>query len=502
MFKYSVDADSIESAQYVCHLLRSHGLLYEWDCGIWPFDAQGVRVSIRSDVSGDSTKAALILTRDSSLLNECGFPPAKTWKEDGPWSYLVRTSTSNAIPSDAIPFRTAWATGFDAPADSSEILMMAGAAMPLRCIGAVSNRDGTLLNVIGIDLIGYLEERLLADHSVSCADWAEAYGQNLSQSLARFPHVDRLICLIRDCVCRLIDAAFPVVVGYYPVGQSAPMLITGDTDDATQDQLELYCSAIWSVKAQPCVIVMDFERFDIDSLIHLARSGVCFGVHPYAESGTEDEFRRRVNDLCRTYRGLFGIPPSAIRNHRFQWIGRQTNVELEVDHDVTFDLNCVAVNDQTWLGSASGVAFPIAYPPRSRGFRREPLHLPTCVEDDVFLFTLDYCYKPYLDGDQSPSSTIATFLDDCVLKQGNPAVLNLHPEHVESRTRYLLDAVLAWAANTDVWTPSLRMFGDWLEERERSRLSITVDGSEILVKVSGSSRLELLERSPQCHFSY
>src|SRR5580658_7397816 len=136
MFKYSVDADSLEDARYICHLLRSHGLMYEWDCGTWPFNAKGVRVSIQSNVSGNSTRAALILTRDASLLHDCGFLTATDSKANVRWVYCFPGPICDGTPPEAIPVAAAWTTSFDAPADSSQILTMASEEVPLRCIGA------------------------------------------------------------------------------------------------------------------------------------------------------------------------------------------------------------------------------------------------------------------------------------------------------------------------------------------------------------------------------
>jgi hypothetical protein len=99
--------------------------------------------------------------------------------------------------------------------------------------------------------------------------------------------------------------------------------------------------------------------------------------------------------------------------------------------------------------------------------------LPTVLEDDVLLFSFDYCYQPLISGDSLPIEAALRFLEDCIIVKKKPAVLNLHPEHITIKKRWLLDAVLIWASSINIWTPSLQEFGSWINARAKVDLEVS-----------------------------
>jgi hypothetical protein len=101
-----------------------------------------------------------------------------------------------------------------------------------------------------------------------------------------------------------------------------------------------------------------------------------------------------------------------------------------------------------------------------------PLHLPTVLEDDVFLYDYDYCYRPHGGGDSFAADLIVRFLDDWLLQQQWPAVVNLHPEHVDPTHNAVMNAVLSWASAAGVWMPTLDTFIAWIEARSRCHIDV------------------------------
>jgi len=221
-----------------------------------------------------------------------------------------------------------------------------------------------------------------------------------------------------------------------------------------------------------------------DLIVDAQRRGHCFGLHPYSASANPDEYIRNYASLSRDFATLVGGTISGVRNHRFQRIGRTLHVEMEKESRVIFDLNCVAASGHTWLGTGSGVGFPIAYPPGDGYFLAQPLHLPTILEDDVLLFDHDYCYRSFDTGDNATITQAVDYLRMWILDKRKPAVLNLHPEHVTPATRMLLDAILAWITSNNIWAPSLAEFGKWLKLRSDTRIDVISDGLVINVDAS------------------
>ncbi|MCJ7812316.1 hypothetical protein MUP95_03220, partial [bacterium] len=159
-----------------------------------------------------------------------------------------------------------------------------------------------------------------------------------------------------------------------------------------------------------------------------------------------------------------GVPISGVRNHKFQWMGRDTTIRLEQDEKVFFDLNCVASSEATWIGTGSGIGFPIPFPPDNNKFFIYPLQIPTLFEDDVFLFDHDYCYKPFQNGDSLTVAFVLNYLQEWISNKQLPAVLNLHPEHVTPFTRVLLDKIIEWISISNLWTPTLHEFANWIND--------------------------------------
>jgi hypothetical protein len=246
----------------------------------------------------------------------------------------------------------------------------------------------------------------------------------------------------------------------------------------------------------------DLDSYGAAFLRSAVERGHSIGLHPYSVDGSEEGFDVNFRSLARKHADFIGGPISAVRNHRFQRTTRLQTALLEREWNIGFDFNCVAVFDRCWLGSASSVALPTPLLPQLPAFPRLPLHLPTVVEDDVFLFSHDYCYRAYADGDSGPSDTVARFLDKWILQLSYPAVVNYHPEHVVPDLRHLFDSLCEWVRSRSVWAPSIDEYSRWLKARAQARIDVQSTGTvsinapvEIVVRSAGNAGEERFARS-------
>jgi len=146
---------------------------------------------------------------------------------------------------------------------------------------------------------------------------------------------------------------------------------------------------------------------------------------------------------------------------------------LKENLDIIFDMNSVLANGNTWIGTGNGTGIPIPFPPINQIYSLRPLSLTTVIEDDVFLFNYDYCYKPYIDDIFSSEKLILSFLDDWVLRRKKTAQVNLHPQNEKDILRLIID----WVVSNGVWNPSLPEYYTWIEERNGTLIHISDDGS-------------------------
>jgi len=108
-------------------------------------------------------------------------------------------------------------------------------------------------------------------------------------------------------------------------------------------------------------------------------------------------------------------------------------------------MNSVLANGNTWIGTGNGTGIPIPFPPINQIYSLRPLSLTTVIEDDVFLFNHDYCYKPY----------------------------NMHPQNKKD----ILRLIIEWITRNEVWNPSLLEYYTWIEERSGILINVNNDGS-------------------------
>jgi len=141
----------------------------------------------------------------------------------------------------------------------------------------------------------------------------------------------------------------------------------------------------------------------------------------------------------------------------------------------------------------SGVGFPIPYPVRGQKTQLLPEHIPTLVEDDVFLMEHSYCYTFGENGDNAPIPTVLHYLHKWIFEERVPVVLNLHPEHVHHENRMLFTSVLAWASQSSIWMPSLYDFDAWLRERDNCSVRVSLETDEQTITICGPSDLCWIE---------
>ena len=496
---YRIEAPREEEALYVRYVLRAHGLLYPWALQTTRGRERRkvIRILVGKTVSKMEAKeieilpplAELVLSTDAVVLRKLGLS-VRPEAVCGGVGYVFAAEARTIAPEVALPLPVSCLRGLDVTASgwTNRYLLME-AERQISPVAVSRSNSGTRLTVFALDFVGLMDTAILGPREDSAGmpdvfeDWAEAYGTTLTQNLARTPIIDYSICMIRALLFDICSGAFPVEVDYYPDGKTAPLLITGDTDDATAGQLETYFQKLESHGARGTVIIKAFRAYSEEALLSARIEGHAFGIHPYGRTATVKAYQRSFRELLGQYRQLFQDAPCAIRNHRFQWVGRTGCLGPAIRGGVYFDMNCVAANGQNWLGSGSGVAFPIPFPPIGGRFSPHPLHLPTIIEDDVLLHDLEYCYRPFENGDSFSVDAAISFLDDWVLKERWPAAVNFHPEHTTLTIRQLIDSVLSWAERKGVWMPSLIEFGGWLKSRDECEIQVIEGstGSQVLV---------------------
>jgi hypothetical protein len=350
--------------------------------------------------------------------------------------------------------------------------------------------------VAGVDLVSLVDHAMLgpiaADFEFSSTpmDWSDVHGEWLRQPLSEDPGTEGVVASVLGTLREMVPDALPVLVAPFPANEGAPVLLTGDSDDATAEQLETYLDLLEESSVHGTILLKDARRFSRRQISAAVEADHSFGIHPYAASGSVREYRQRFTALFRAVETLTGELPVAVRNHRFQWVGRNTHVDLEAELKIPFDLNNVAANGRAWLGSASGLASPYVVP---RGFRAAavgPRQLPTALEDDIFLYQSEYSYSPFRDGDLLSLDAIIRFLEQWQITGHKATVVNLHPEHVRPHNRWLLCGVLEWIDHYSVWAPSLKELQNWLIARENARITVERRDSALIAHITGPVNLE------------
>jgi hypothetical protein len=511
-FSYKVEATSQCEAIFVANILQNHGLLYPWTTDSVGLQVQGGYIRIIVDsvkdsgqiVTDDKHSGEVILTIDPVILKDLGLSLSSLAEDNSQHGYIISEKTRIELPQIALPVPIGHFGGIACFGSwSPEYSLIVDNIHPIPVVVSRS-RDGVRQIVVAVNLLAFMDDTLLGFTPAGSArltqweDWAEVYGIGLTQSRALTPFIDQFLRLLRDLVESSCCNAFPIEIDYYPPGATAPLLLTGDSDNSTSDNLLRYLRTVELHKAKATILIKDFSSFSREILEDALRCGHSFGIHPYSAGGGEQEYAGTFNRLVHEYQLIFQQAPCVGRNHRFQWVGRTLTVDLEAACGVMFDLNCVSANGSAWLGSASGVGFPSAFPPRAGVFNPFPMHLPTVLEDDVLQYPLDYCYKPFISGDGLAVDVGVAFLSAWILGERCPAVVNLHPEHIKWPHSRLLNSILTWAIANNVWVPNIVEFGNWI--RHRGTCSIEVqqqtDCTIILMRSPVALRVKPSAMSP------
>jgi hypothetical protein len=468
IYRYEVATSNLLTSEYIAAILRLYGLCYDWHPASIPeLGGHTVELSVREAssshnvVTQSTVRFRVLITTDERMLLKANITPVSTDAASFHYACLQR----DGLPADTIPLPSKFMAPFN-PALPFDWITVAQCYTNhlLGPLAVVSVGEASGSAVIGVDLLGMLDQCLLGprDSGGLVVDTAELYGHIAPvQSLANSFFLHKLLVFIQRLLIGYFVPAFPVLIEPYPPGKQAPIIITGDSDDATPRDLDEYFRCFEQRGLRCSVMLRDIFAYPVNQLHDAVARGHCFGIHPYSVDATGDELRKDYSGLIDGFCEVFGRPPEFVRHHRFQWLGRATTLEIQRAQRVTFDLNCVAASGATWLGSGSGAALPIPYPPIGEDWLREPLHLPTCIEDDVLLYDLDYCYRPFVTGDCSAvDAAIATI--ERYARHRAPAVLNLHPEHMRPPYSSFVTDLADYLQHRPGWYPTLEGYHQWL----------------------------------------
>ncbi len=269
--------------------------------------------------------------------------------------------------------------------------------------------------------------------------------------------------VLKGVVSYLADYfSVPLVSDWPPIGG---LLITGDTDNATEDDLDSFIEASETAGAA-CTLLIRRPSHLNNRVLNAVNRGHNLGIHPYSDDGTFGAYRASVQELSATIRACTGSDPVAARNHRFQWFEPNIYRPLLAQEGVQFDFNLVAATGQTWLGTPVGIGSPLPDP-----FARTPNGgsvwvCPTVMEDEVFLYDLDYCFgQSGATMADRPGYYVIAFLEWWIFELGLVACVNLHPEHSRAPYDRIQNVILDWAHSQRVPFYVPRDYLDQLERR-------------------------------------
>ena len=63
-------------------------------------------------------------------------------------------------------------------------------------------------------------------------------------------------------------------------------------------------------------------------------------------------------------------------------------------------------------------------------------------------------------------------------------MLNLHPEHVNPNNRVILDEIIQWISCSNLWTPSLFEFANWIEDRNRTKIEVSLENDNLEICIN------------------
>lgn len=478
MFKYEIISCCFEVSYYMIDLLKIHGLYYNWA----PISRNDMGNTIHIKISDYHNKeifGLIFSTRSIDSWYEINiaseiqldwyklFFNKKDFLEFPTWNSCVYPINVNEIDIDI------------------EQLCYIKNNQNHHCIGILSNSRKQVL--LSIDIVKYLEYSLLGIESLNKSeDWCEINGFFKTHKNETNAFVDDIMVLIRTILMKYCPNAMPVYIDYYPKGKTAPFIITGDSDESTFDDITGYFEYLDKFNCKSCLLVKDTEILNKHKLFKLNYKRQSFGIHPFSQNRNIREYLHNIQKLHKYLKNNFDSNYSyAVRNHLFQNINARKQLVIERGINIQFDMNSVLANNNSWIGTGSGVGIPIPYPPINNGYNINPLHFTTVIEDDVLLFDYQYCYKPFINDQYSTNNLILNFLNEWLLKKNKPAQANLHPQN----SNEILCLIIDWITQNHIWNPNLNEYHQWLLERATTTIHVFSDYKyEVETK---SSRIDL-----------
>jgi len=463
MYKYEVISSCFELSCYFIDLLKIHGLCYEWIPSFRKFSGNTIIIKVSDDENKDICE--LIFSTELDITNywqEIEIQPEiqldwyKLFYNNR--EFLEFPTWNNCICSIRIKENNN---------DIKPICSISNNQYKY-CIGVYHESRNKIL--LSIDIFKYLEYSLLGLNSFNNSeDWCEINGYFKTHKNATNTFIDDLLVLVRTIIMAYFKNAIPVYIDYHPMNKTAPLIITGDSDESTFDEIAIYFEHLKKYQHKSCLLIKEIRVFDELLSSKGEYQTHSFGIHPFSQNKNLQEYSQNILILYNRYRDSFGFECScAVRNHFFQNIDARKQLIIEREMGIQFDMNSVLANNNSWIGTGSGVGIPIPYPPIDGKYNIYPLHFTTVIEDDVFLFKYEYCYKPFLNDSYSTKSLIIKFLNQWMIKMNKPAQINLHPQNPND----LMNLIVQWSIRNHIWNPNINEYHQWLLERNSTTIRV------------------------------
>ena len=472
--RYFICAGTLLHAQYIKKLLYVYGYNYGWELVVDKnINQKTVKIQIIDNVFEYQTASAdqakmfeVTITTDERELESKGIKANKLFGQTG---YCIKNikHLQSANPLPVITF-----VGLDAN-DNWEarlLLFLSGSDHRIQKFAITTKRNGNCYLVIGMDIVHFIEILLSSDKGYDDDNWGDAFGHNQEQSLADIPTFDILLNDIFQLMQTIAPGFLPITIGFFPPGKTAPLIITGDTDYATSDELKKYAYTLNDKNLKASLMFMGFDKYACEILGDIQKEGNSIGIHPYSPHRLAKEYEDSFNSLVaegeNNLKRIIGV-----RNHFFQRIDDVLTFKLAAKHNIHYDFNCVASSENSWIGTGSGIGLPIPIP-YFFDVMCPVFHFPTIIEDDVFIYDYDYCYKSFITGVFFSDDVCIDYLHQWLFNYMLPCAINLHPEHIRSEHRFVLDRILNWASVHKIWAPSLDEYDDWQNTRESANIKV------------------------------
>ncbi len=472
--RYLIYANTIAYAEYLRELLYAYGYNYKWELVA---DSNIDHTTLKIHIFNEHYKSRVILGDQLGEIKvifttdpgELGGKGIKTHVLSGKTGYCIRNHEMVRL---ATPLRLSNLVGLDVEGDWTthlSLFLPDSNKYRMQKFAITSKKEKTLYLIVGIDLYHFVESNFSSKGKQDYDNWGDAFGDNSNQGLADIPTFDALMNELLNLLQRLACNFLPISIGFYPPGKTAPLIITGDTDSATNDELESYIETFNSRFLKISLMVMGFDEYSNELFRSLKVRGNSIGIHPYSQNRDEKEYVDSFSSLIAN-----GSKHSSrvigVRNHRFQRINDTLTTVLAATHSLPYDFNGVASSNSTWIGTGSGIGLPIPIP--SSALAPHVLHFPTIIEDDVFIYDHDYCYQSLVTGVFYSDDVCIDYLHRWLIEYKLPCAINLHPEHIRNEYRFLIDRILAWANQYQIWAPSLDEYHDWQIIRRSSCIDV------------------------------